>query len=168
MKSIRYVPLLLGLAVFPGLGFAGNPILDSLEEQYFGLERLGDEKLAKLKGTRLIADLSMPSVTTGMRYHYVSWKKFGNKGDYRSYNYLGDHHDNRYGFTYKWAGFAEPTNVAGDKWMADTSGNAQLWNKAQFEMVEYHYQVLDKNTRLPRELGFRESRWNRPMSTFRW
>ncbi|WP_397459005.1 hypothetical protein AB3464_03880 [Pseudomonas asplenii] len=158
--------LLLATCLLPAMSVAQTPILSSLEAKGIKVTVLDDESLGKIRGAARITGHPYPSVTQGMKTYNIRLKRFGNEHDYRSYYSIGsawdphgkyEHTEN--GVTYK---------VAGDRWLADKSdAPGGSWNASNAERVDFHYQALDDNG-APLNFGWRETSWNRPISTFSW
>ena len=101
----------------------------------------------------------------------VTWKKFGSKADYHSYNYIGNSFtpDPTNTFTYTYGGTTY--NVGGDRWRADDISSPAAWSAANSYIKELHYQILDPVTFAPTTSAIHNYDlivWNRPISTFNW
>lgn len=166
MKLASFLAL-IGVLSVSGTALAANPILDDLRQQGAQAQPLNDEALDKIKGAALIYGQPMPSVTVGLKEHSITYKGWGSYNDYSSYNYIGYGYNpsNKYTFTHTDGG---TYRVAGDQWLADLVSAPNSWSAANAVLIEYHYQVLDPNTYAPTAWGFRETAWNRPISTFHW
>ncbi|NVZ27913.1 hypothetical protein HX881_20340 [Pseudomonas gingeri] len=152
--------------LLPGIGFAQSPILASLEAQGIQVKILSKEQLSKIRGTARITDQPYPSVTQGIKIYNIRLKRFGNEHDYRSYYSVGSDWSPHGTYTHSESGIEY--NIAGDRWLADKSdapgGN---WSASNAVEVDFHYQALSKNG-TPLNFGWRETTWNRPISTFSW
>ncbi|MGY2197520.1 hypothetical protein [Pseudomonas gingeri] len=156
----------LVLYFLPALGFAQTPILSSLQAQGISTTLLSNQALSKIKGTALITDQPYPSVIQGLKIYNIRLKRFGNEQDYRSYYSVGSEWDPHRKYFYKENGIEH--QVAGDRWLADKSDSpGGQWNASNAVQVDLHYQALNDNG-TPKNFGFRESSWNRPVSTFSW
>lgn len=165
---MTYVNKLLLGATFlstPVISFADNAILDSLRDQEIKIAEMSSGEMKEIKGAALISGQPRPSVTVGQKDFHVSWKGFGSTTDYRQYRIVGNSYSpsEKPQFVYE----GNTYNVAGDRWLADLSGNPNQWSAANARLAEYHYQVLDRNMQ-PTSYAFRETAWNRPISTFSW
>lgn len=164
MKKLAF---LLSVITMSSSVFSGNPILDSLKQQGVKVQTLADEDLGKIRGAALIVGQPMPSVTLGFKEHFVTYIGWGSMVDYGSYIYTGGGYNpgaEKY-FLYE----GNTYRVAGDSWLADLVSSPTSWNRAYAQEVEYHYQILDpNNSYAPSSFAFRETAWNRPISTFSW
>ncbi|MDR0277334.1 MAG: hypothetical protein LBJ37_05580 [Paucimonas sp.] len=168
MKNL-FKPTLLAALVFslPAISHAQNPILASLKEQGVQAVKLDNAAMGEIKGAALLTGAALPSVTQGLKTYEVTWKKFGSQTDYRSYNIIGSSYDPHGIYTYNYEG--NTYRVAGDRWLADKVSNANSWALANSTQIDLHVQVLDPNNNYqPSVYGFRDSSWNRPISTFSW
>ncbi|MFZ4963834.1 MULTISPECIES: hypothetical protein [Pseudomonas] len=163
---MKYHYMALALFFLPSLSMAKTPILQSLEAQGIRATALSDQSLSEIKGSGLIMDQPYPSVTQGMKIYNIRLKRFGNERDYRSYYSVGSEWEPHKEFLHYENGVEH--KIAGDRWLADKSdapgGN---WSASNATVVDYHYQALNDNG-TPKNFGFRESSWNRPVSTFSW
>ena len=160
---IALTVLLLSVSV----GYAGNPILESLNTQGMNVEALDDSFLGTIRGgaVEVIWNQPTPSVVYGLRSHHVTYKGFGSETDYRSYNYVGSEYSPK-DYTYEYNGAYY--RVGGDQWLADLTSDPNSWNSAYAVRAEYHLQILDPVTKQPTNAAFRDSAWNRPITTFSW
>ena len=166
MKKIAIVLAATGLSATSALAFASNPILGSLKQQGIEAKVLAEAELGDIKGAALISGQPTPSVTVGLKTHRVTYKRWGSQLDYSSYNYMGNSWDTKNDKMFTYEGTAY--NVAGDRWLADMASAPNVWNAANAQQIEYHYQLLDANTLAPTTFAFRESVWNRPITKFSW
>lgn len=156
-------------AFSPVLAYASNnPILDHLASSEGKFSAMSTLEMKEARGAALIVGQPTPSVTRGLKKHMVTWKKFGSKADYKSYNYIGNTYQpasfNAYTFSYNGGSYY----VAGDQWLADDISSPSSWSLANTYLKEYHYQVLNPSTGAPTAYAFRETTWNRPISKFNW
>ncbi|QXI30602.1 hypothetical protein [Pseudomonas vanderleydeniana] len=158
--------ILLAIFFLPAVSFAQSPIISSLEAKGIKVTVLDDESLSKIKGTARITGHPYPSVKQGLKTYNIRLKRFGNEHDYRSYYSVGSEwnpHKN-----HKYIENGKEYLAAGDRWLADKSdapgGN---WNASNAVEVDHHYQALSDNG-TPLNFGWRETSWNRPISTFSW
>lgn len=163
------------LTMISGTATGANPILDSLKEHGVQPKALTNAEMSEIKGTALISGQPYPSVTYGLREHNVTYKGWGSYNDYNSYNYIGNSYSPTPSYpnsqpgwfpvTYSGATYA----VAGDEWWADTVSSPNSWSRANAQLVEYHYQLLNPNNGFaPSTYALRESVWNRPITKFSW
>ncbi|UUQ64565.1 hypothetical protein NLK61_25730 [Pseudomonas fuscovaginae UPB0736] len=158
--------LLLVTSLLPTLSVAQSSILDSLEAKGIQVTTLDDLQLSKIRGAARITGHPYPSVTQGLKTYNIRLKRFGNEHDYRSYysvgsewNPHGTYTEIEDGVTYK---------VAGDRWLADKSdAPGGSWNASNAVEVDVHYQALNEKG-APLNFGWRDTSWNRPISTFSW
>lgn len=143
-----------------------NAILASLESQGVQVQQIANADMDEIRGAALISYQPTPSVTQGHKTHQVSWKGFGSKADYRSYQYVGSGYSPNEKLYYQYQGGTY--RIAGDEWLADDVSGPQAWNRAYSYLKEYHFQVIDDTTGAVSPFAFRETAWNRPISTFRW
>lgn len=168
MNKLLFSALTMALTLmfFAPVIAAENEILASLEKDGIQLQQIADNDLGEIRGAALISYQPYPSVTAGFKVHQVNYKGFGSKSDYRSYAYTG------FGYSpseYRYYQYEGGTYiVAGDEWRADDVSGVNQWNYGNSYVKEYHLQVVDPNTGQPSPFAFRESAWNRPISTFRW
>lgn len=163
---LSVLTMALTLIVFTPAVAAENDILASLKEEGVQVQQIADSDLGEIRGAALISYQPYPSVTMGLKVHQVNWKGFGSKSDYRSYAYTGYGYSPGQEIRYGYEGGVYL--VAGDEWRADDVSGLNQWNYGNSYLKEYHFQVLDPNTLQPSQFAFRESAWNRPISTFRW
>lgn len=144
---------------------AKNPILENLEKKGVDVGIISDASLAKIKGAAVITGQPRPSYMVGTKNHHITYLKWVSVNDYRSYNYVGS--DFSSGYSVK--NFAEGSFlVAGDAWLADLKSNSTSWSLANSEVIEFHYQIIHPETKVPTEYALRESAWNRPITKFNW
>lgn len=146
--------------------FASTPILDALKGQGVVAQAIGDMELGEIKGAALIYGQPYPSVTAGKKEHFVTYKGWGSYSDYNAYNYIGNGYDPSAVLYYSYGG--SYYRVAGDQWLADLYSSPYTWNRANSQVIDQHFQVLDPNTLAPTAYAFRDSAWNRPITTFSW
>ncbi|CAI3789859.1 hypothetical protein AHFPHNDE_03568 [Pseudomonas sp. MM227] len=166
--SMQWKALSIGvMLVAASVGsYAAVPMVEALRGAGMEVRTLDDGQMALIKGTARITGYARPSVTQGIKTHQVTWKKRGSQSDYRAYQYQGfDYSPHEYKW-YRDGGTLEL--VAGDVWLADSTSRMNAWNRANAREIEHHYQALDRETKAPRNYGFRASQWSRPISTFRW
>ena len=166
MKELKLRLAVIAITAFAPFAHASNPILDSLRQQGVTAPALSNETLSEIKGAALISGQPAPSVTAGLKSHHVSYKGWGAYTDYGSYNYMGNSYDPSNNYTFQYQGGTY--RVAGDEWLADLTSGPNTWSAANAQLIEYHYQILDPITAAPTTYGFRETAWNRPISTFSW
>lgn len=167
MKKLIFLTALSTMSIATP-SFASS-ILDSLNQQGVSVEAMSDKALDEARGAALITGQPFPSVTHGLRTHMVKWKKFGSKSDYMTYNWMGsfdntDDHTAPLAYTYNGIQY----HVGGDIWKADDITAGSGWTNANSYVKEYHYQVLDYPSDTATIYAFRETAWNRPISTFSW
>ncbi|WP_273820913.1 MULTISPECIES: hypothetical protein [Pseudomonas] len=158
--------LLLAITLLPAISVAQPAILSSLKAKGIPVTVLDDQSLSQIRGAARITGHPYPSVTQGLKTYKMRLKRFGNEHDYRSYYSIGRDWDphGKYeqienGITYKFAG---------DLWLADKSDSpGGHWNASNAVEVDHHYQALNENG-TPLNFGWRETSWNRPISTFSW
>ncbi len=165
-KSLCYCFAVLTVVMFSAAtSMAANPILTSLKAQGVNIKVMDDASLDTVRGTALIWNQPHPSVVWGLKTHHVTYKGFGSYVDYRSYNYIGSgYNSNAQLFVFQGTTYL----VGGDQWLADQTSAPNTWNAAYAVGAEYHYQHLDPNTGNPTGAAFRETGWNRPITTFSW
>ena len=161
---MREVYIATILYLLPETSLAHSSILSSLHAQGIQITALSDQALSQIKGTARITDQPMPSVTTGLKIYNVKLNRFGNEHDYRSYRIMGSEwvpHE-----TYDFFENGIRYSVAGDRWLADKSDSPD-WSLSNSIRIDQHYQALS-DTGAPLNYGWRETSWNRPISTFSW
>ncbi|QXI26460.1 hypothetical protein [Pseudomonas vanderleydeniana] len=160
--------LLLGASLLPAISFAQIPLLSSLQAKGIQVTALDDDSLSKIRGTARITGHPYPSVTQGLKTYKIRLKRFGNEHEYRSYYSIGRDWSPHKKQTYTDAETGKTYHVAGDRWLADKSdAPGGHWSASHAVEVDSHYQALDKNG-APLNFGWRETTWNRPISTFSW
>lgn len=158
--------LVLATALLPAISTAQTSTLSTLEAQGIQVTVLDDQSLGKIKGAARITGHPYPSVTQGLKTYNVRLKRFGNEHDYRSYYSVGSDWNRQKNLTRTEDGTTY--QVAGDRWLADKSDSpGGSWNASNAVEVDSHYQALDNNG-VPLNFGWRETTWNRPVSTFSW
>lgn len=165
--TLKTFTLATMLVALPATGHAANPILASLQSKGVEAVQMDEQQLNNARGAALITGQPLPSVTTGLKTHMVTWKKFGSQTDYRSYSWEGSSYDTTNNYIYSEDG-VNSYYVAGDRWLADKVSNVNSWNAANATLIDLHLQILDPNTKAPSNYGFRSTSWNRPISTFSW
>ena len=168
MNSIFKMASLVAAIAASSATMAANPILSDLNMSFQEVEVMNDSVMSETRGAALIVGQPTPSVTHGLRKHLVTWKGFGSKADYQSYNYIGNSYtpDSQHNliFTYNGGNY----HVGGDQWLADDISSPSAWSASNAYLKEYHYQVLNPTTEAVTAYAFRETAWNRPISTFNW
>lgn len=167
MQKATSLLALAGALVISPLAAASSPILDALKEQGVQVQPLTDQELENIKGAALIYGQPTPSVTYGLKTHQVTYKGWGNYADHNAYNYIGYYYnpDNNHLYQHTDGNWYR---VAGDQWLADRTSGPTTWVGAYAVPVEYHYQILNRDTYAPTSYAFRETTWNRPISKFSW
>ncbi|KPA96229.1 hypothetical protein [Pseudomonas asplenii] len=164
--KIGHLFLLSAASLLPAISIAQPSILSSLQAKGIQVTVLDDESLSKIKGAAMITGHPYPSVTQGLKIYNIRLKRFGNEHDYRSYYSVGSHWSPHKEVIYTENGMSY--HVAGDRWLADKSdAPGGEWNANNAVEVDVHYQALDKNGS-PLNFGWRNTSWNRPISTFSW
>lgn len=163
------------MAIASATAWSASPILDSLQQQGVRAIAMTDAELDEIKGAALISGQPYPSVTLGLKQHFVTYKGWGSKTDYNSYNYIGNSYnpdpDPGSGVpgVFRVAYGGGIYGAAGDEWWADDKSSPNSWSRANAKLKETHYQILDPgNGYAPSIYALRDSGWNRPLTTFFW
>lgn len=164
-KGILNHTCILAIFVSP-LASATTSILGEGENS--STKIMSKQEMQDARGAALISGQPYPSVTHGLKKHFVTWKKFGSTADYHSYNYIGNSLTPDTGHTLQFTYMGSAYHVGGDQWLADDISAPTAWALANSYLKEYHYQVLNPSTDAPSTYAFRETSWNRPISTFSW
>jgi len=162
--KIKIVPALC-LFLSTGITYAEIPILDKVNVSS-PYKAMSSKDMEKSRGAALIINQPHPSTTEGIVTHQVTYLGWGNTSDYNSYNYIGNFFNNGDYISYSYNGGTYYT--MGDLWEADMLSDPNSWNASNAQLIEYHLQVMDPATFQPTEFAFRESDWNRPITTFSW
>lgn len=146
---------------------ATNPILDALVQDSGATQLMTEHQMSMARGSALqrIENIASPSVTMGIKEHHVTYKKFGNYGDYMSYRYIGFSYNPQEKASINVNGTSQ--NVVGDLWLADRYSSAYAWNRVNSQAIEYHLQGVTESGQI-RPFGYRITGWNRPISRFSW
>lgn len=146
--------------------YAENAILSSLSDSGVTAAQLSDNEMREIKGAALISGQPKPTTTRGLFTYQVSWKGAGSQQDYRSYRIVGNSFDSD--IRLKRTEGGKTYDVAGDRWLADRSGNPNQWVASRATEIEYHYQILNGPGGEATDQGLRNTNWNRPISTRSW
>ncbi|WP_404416413.1 hypothetical protein [Marinospirillum sp.] len=161
MKKLFFLTALISITSY---SYAENTIFDSLKENA-SLVTMTSHEMSDAKGAALISGQPYPSVTAGLTTHHITYLGWGSYSDYQSYNYIGSAYSNDdYSVNYEGNTYA----IGGDEWMADIYSDPNSWSLNNAQLIEYHYQILHPETLEPSNFAFRESAWNRPITTFSW
>jgi len=153
--------------VSASMSMAENAILVSLENQGVSMQMMDDATLDTVRGAAVIYNQVLPSTTTSVVKHHVTWKHFGSQADYRSYNYVGA------SFVPNTVGTYNGYYVVGDQYLADTISTGTDWSLANSFDIDNHLQVFLEDQNNPgsyylSNAAFRDTSWNRPLGTFTW